>query len=157
MNTRERNSRPVKNLTRSDKIVSVRNTVNLSKHVTPRPPTHAGPPAQSFVITTKIPPITVSFNGQVRSWSRHEVARHTGWTPSAVSLIFAGKRNLTMPTAIRLAQLFNCTLDHLVFVVLPSTINRVREVTNTERAQIMQDNVQSGGISFGKSFDPPSK
>ncbi|MBZ5629367.1 MAG: helix-turn-helix transcriptional regulator [Acidobacteriia bacterium] len=52
-----------------------------------------------------------------RAYNRGEIARGTGYTLSAISRIFGGKRAPTMRTATKLASFFGITLDELMSVL----------------------------------------
>lgn len=109
------------------------------RHVRPMPPTHSGPSSQSLVITTGIPPITVRYRGEVREYSRHQIARGTGLSPATVSVLFTGTRNLTLRTALLLRNFLGCSLDYLVDTLIPESQHRVMEAKNMQLAKILNE------------------
>ncbi len=103
-----------------------------------QPPTHSGPPEDSLVITYGVPPIIVRYPpGRVEQFSRHQIARALHMTPSACSQLFSGKRNLTIPVALKLRKFLGVTLDYLVDELMPSTIYKVHEHITAEQARIL--------------------
>lgn len=103
----------------------------------PHSPTHVGPNSQTLVITSNHTPIKVEFNGRVRSYSRHEIAKLTESNTSHISMIFAGKRNPSLNFAIKLAHALGVTLDFLINDLIPLTAQHVTEVTNAKRAEYL--------------------
>jgi DNA-binding XRE family transcriptional regulator len=57
-----------------------------------------------------------------KGYSRNEIAKETGLSREFVTRIFSGKRRVSLASALTLAAFFNCDVEYLLAVVIPSNI-----------------------------------
>lgn len=61
-----------------------------------------------------------------KGYSRNEIAKETGLSREFVTRIFSGKRRVSLASALTLAAFFNCDVEYLLAVVIPSNIQSTK-------------------------------